>query len=69
MKGLLPPEVEAEVTRTIEAHQHPLMFVTLSGAHSTASPLPTPTSTSAASTSSHPPPSSVSTASRTPWRR
>lgn len=33
MKGLLPPAVEAEVTRTIDAHPHPLMFVTLSGAH------------------------------------
>ncbi|MGZ5443304.1 MAG: nucleotidyltransferase domain-containing protein [Thermoanaerobaculia bacterium] len=33
MKGLLPPEVEAEVTRTFGAHPHPLMFVTLSGAH------------------------------------
>lgn len=33
MKGLLPPAVEAEVTRTIEAHPHPLLFVTLSGAH------------------------------------
>lgn len=33
MKTLFPPAVEAEVTRAIDAHPHPLMFVTLSGAH------------------------------------
>jgi predicted nucleotidyltransferase len=33
MSAMLSPEAEAAIARTIDAHPHPLMFVTLSGAH------------------------------------
>jgi predicted nucleotidyltransferase len=33
MSAMLAPEAEAAIARTIDAHPHPLIFVTLSGAH------------------------------------